>query len=920
MQKNQIIPQMFDVRPVDETGNLDWQKIKKIGGKDQYDSDKQVFLQSEKQQEVVGKTYIMGVPVDSNSTPIFYDPNFNIKKIVPEGTINKKLKISDSSYVQEKIRQEEILRQEKIKIEAEKKYQRQQEYLERVKLEKQQQQLRIQQQRIAEQARESELEKQRLARVKFEKEQKELQIQKAENERMEKEKSEKAKLAQEERELAQAQKAEDERLAAIKLEKFKRAQSLRVAHEKKKFKFSKRERSGGGVKLKELFFPKAFSLQFELRHAFATFLIPVMALSLGFAGISFASKSLGMKGKVLGVSADGYANLTGAVSDMAHQNFEGSSEQFSEALDNFSQGSAQIQEMGGVLLDVTKYIPFASKISSGKNAVEAGKHFSAAGKSLNEVAKIAAKLKEPTDEKNQVTLLDVFQTAKNNLALAKSELDSAQKNIDQISIDDLPKDKQQKFLLLKQKLPDIRKALDLFLSNSNILFDVLGGNGPRKYLFLFQNNSEMRATGGFIGSYGLLDISNGRVKKFFIDGIFNPDGQLKDRIVPPAPIQKISANWSMHDSNWFADFPQSARKAIYFYEKTGGPTADGVITLTPTLMQKLLEITGPIEMPEYDVTLDSKNFIQLTQFEVEVDYDKAENKPKKILSDLAPLVLDKLLSSRDLESISKMANALLEGLQEKHVLLYSQNSDLQKLISQQGWSGEILPATKDYVSVINTNINGFKTDAIVEENISHKAEIQADGSIIDTLTVVRKHNGGNTPYDWLNKVNADYMRVYVPQGSKLLEVTGQTREIIKAPIDYDSLGFRRDNEIEQEEKNIKIDPESGTRVYDESGKTVFANWTYVSPGETMTTTYKYRLPFSLFQVSVGEQQQIDSYSLVAQKQSGSVGSGFESVLSYPQNYIVKWKFPENSEQADGVIKNSANLKTDHFWGVVFEKN
>ena len=259
-------------------------------------------------------------------------------------------------------------------------------------------------------------------------------------------------------------------------------------------------------------------------------------------------------------------------------------------------------------------VPFASKISSGKNAFEAGKHFSAAGQSLNEVIKIAAELKGGDIlAADSVSLLDVLESGEKNITQAKLELDSAQKNIDKIAIDDLPLDKQAKFLLLKQQLPDIRSALDLFLNNSHILVELLGGNGPRKYLFLFQNNSEMRATGGFIGSYGLLDIANGRIKKFFIDGIFNPDGQLKDKIVPPLPIQKISANWSMHDSNWFPDFPVSARKAISFYEKTGGPTADGVITLTPVVMQRLLEITGPIEMPEYEITLDSNNFLELTQ-------------------------------------------------------------------------------------------------------------------------------------------------------------------------------------------------------------------------------------------------------------------------------------------------------------------
>jgi len=141
--------------------------------------------------------------------------------------------------------------------------------------------------------------------------------------------------------------------------------------------------------------------------------------------------------------------------------------------------------------------------------------------------------------------------------------------------------------------------LEEFNQKQTIFQDLLGYNGPRKYLFLFQNNHEIRATGGFIGSYGVLNVHNGNVKELFVDGIFNPDGQLSVRVVPPKPIQKISTNWSTHDANWFPNFPTSAEKIAWFYEKTGGPTVDGIITLTPTVMEKLLEITGPIEMLEY---------------------------------------------------------------------------------------------------------------------------------------------------------------------------------------------------------------------------------------------------------------------------------------------------------------------------------
>ncbi len=666
---------------------------------------------------------------------------------------------------------------------------------------------------------------------------------------------------------------------------------------------------------------RRFELKFTWQKFAPAFAVFALVLTLGLGTVAFISKGVGMKGRVLGVSQDGYANLASAVEEMKAQDFEGSAEQFSKAFENFSQASDDLSEMGGGLLDATRFIPFASKVSSGRNAVEAGKHFSAAGQAMNEIIKTFAQLKKDGGQglQGDFSFLAIFKTSEENIILAKKELDEAQKNIDLILIDDLPADKQAKFLLLKEKLPELRTMMELFLGNSHIFIDLLGGNGPRKYLFLFQNNSEMRATGGFIGSYGLLDISNGHVKKFFIDGIFNPDGQLRDKIVPPVPIQKISAAWSMHDSNWFPDFPTSAQKAISFYEKTGGPTADGVISLTPTLMQKLLRITGSIEMPEYDVTLDADNFIELTQYKVEVDYDKQENKPKKILSDLAPLLLEKLLSSSDLAKLSATAQAFMEGLNEKHILLYSQEKELEELISAQGWAGKILPTEKDYVSVINTNINGFKTDAVVEEKIEHQAEIQADGSVIDTLKITRKHNGGNSQYEWLNKVNSDYLRVYVPLGSKLLEASGQTREINTPALDYNSLGFKRDEDVQKEESSITVDPNSGTRVYQEKDKTVFANWVYVSPQESVTLTYKYLLPLRLFQINTNNSQKIDSYSLLAQKQSGSIGSLFSSRVTYPESYHLKWTFPEKVATKENRLQNELMLTKDYFEGAVFEK-
>jgi hypothetical protein len=815
MGLNRIIPQMFDIRPVDETGDLHWERINNVG-KNILD-----FPEEEKNEEEF-----------SLVEEIIPEENFFIKKTEYVPQTSKVYQLG------------EIFESEDVPV--------------------------------------------------F------LEIE-----------PEKIEIVQKEEALLSDDEIRQE------IENLEREYSLRKQHNPK-IKAEQWEGDGETkFSLKDFFMPARFAFGFKLKKAAFSFAGIAFFVLVIFASFSFFSRNLGMGNKIQGLGQNGYANLAMAMENIKKQDFKSSSQDFEKSYTMFSEASGDLAENGGFLLDLSKYIPFVSKISSGKNAIEAGKHISLAGRALNSVIENVYSAKNNASQKN-ISLIEMYQSGEEDMRTALAELKETQKYLDMINVEDLPQDKQEKFLKLKSKLPEINTAISEFLNNSNIFVDIFGGNGPRKFLFLFQNNNEMRATGGFIGSYGLLDISQGHVRNFFIDGIFNPDGQLMEKVVPPNPIQKISAAWSLHDSNWFPDFPTSAKKAISFYEKTGGPTADGVMTLTPTVIQKLLEVTGPIEMPEYDVTLDANNFIQETQREVEIDYDKTENKPKKILSDLAPILLDKIVNGGNITTLTKAANVLLAGLSEKQILLYSENKDLQKIISDQGWSGEIMETSKDYLSVVNSNLNGFKTDGVIDEKIEHKAEIQDDGSVVDTVIITRHHNGGNTGFPWWDKVNANYMRVYVPLGSKLLEADGQIREFVKAPLDYDALGFKRDSDVQKEEENMTIDEKTSTRISEESGKTVFGNWTYVSPQETTTIKYKYLLPFKV--IPGVQEKSADAYSLLAQKQSGSIGSSFESEINYPKNYKSIWNYPSDQSNESGAMKISTDLKNDKFIGVAFGLN
>jgi hypothetical protein len=649
------------------------------------------------------------------------------------------------------------------------------------------------------------------------------------------------------------------------------------------------------------------------------FALGAVATVFVFGLVIFISFGLESKNQVEVKGAQAINYLKEAKDDLKNKDFEAASTNLLSAKSEFSDSQKQLDKLGGKSLNIFKHLPLLSKISSGKNVIDLGENLTEAVYELSKMSKLLEGLENPFNKsnKNQVSLTKILLESQGHIKIAKKALLKAENASNNIKIADLPENYQEKITIIKDLLPLVNKNLNDSDRFIKIFLEIFGNNGPRRYLIVFENNQEMRATGGFIGSYGLLKTANGKIQDLKIEGIYNPDGQLKINVVPPRPIQKISATWSTHDANWWPDFPKSAQKIAWFYEKTGGPTVDGVIAVTPVLLQKMLEVTGPIEMPQYNKTITAKNFVKSIQQEVEIDYNKKENKPKKILADLTPKLFAKFFDLKNPQQIAEVIKVMLTALEEKHILINLNDQESQKTVEEQGWAGNILTTEGDYLAVINSNINGYKTDGVIRETINHQAEIKPDGTILDTVIITRKHNGGNTDYEWWNKVNSNYMRVYVPQGSQLISVSGQTWEFNEERLVYKKLGFKVDPDVAREEKFMKIDPKSGTRIYDENGKTVFANWVYVSPQEQVTVIYKYKLPFKL---NIQKAQQ-DTYSFLMQKQAGAVNSKLISKVEFPFRWRVHWTEPRGMslDKEHNILSHKTNLTTDKFLGIVFEE-
>lgn len=444
---------------------------------------------------------------------------------------------------------------------------------------------------------------------------------------------------------------------------------------------------------------------------------------------------------------------------------------------------------------------------------------------------------------------------------------------------------------------------------------ILGFDWPKKYLLIFQNPGEARATGGFIGSVGVLTINAAKIKNIALNDVYNIDGQLTGNIEPPRPIKKISAAWSLHDANWFFDFPATAKKIGWFYEKAGGETMDGVIAVNPQVVLDLLKAVGPVKMEKYGAELTEKNFIETTQREVEIGYNKTVNQPKTFLADFLEELNNKFGSLPLYKKITAVKN-FIHNLDQKDIQIYFSDNGSQSFVENHNWSGKVNDSQKDYLAIVHSNINGFKTDAVMEEEASLLTEIGEDGSVVNTLAIARRHNGESEMDEWYRQVNSDYLRIYVPRGSALIETKGLTEDDYLAKdnsVDYDA--FIKDSELAEIEKNKTIDVKNNVEILEESDKTVFGAWVYVSAGEKTVASYRYKLPFK---IDFNSSKDTGVYSMLFQKQSGSKLQEINHEISFPENWKTIGHYGDFSLK-NGKIIQKISAESDNFSGIIFAK-
>lgn len=421
---------------------------------------------------------------------------------------------------------------------------------------------------------------------------------------------------------------------------------------------------------------------------------------------------------------------------------------------------------------------------------------------------------------------------------------------------------------LQSQLPFLDQAVSQIIPASQIIPSVAGFPDAKTYLFLMENNTELRPTGGFIGTYGILSVSSGEITSFKTNDVYVLDGPMRNvlHLDPPQPLKRYNATtqWFFRDSNWSPDFPTSAQKALEFYKLERGPekNLDGVIAVTPTFIKSLLKISGDITVSGITFTADNL-----------IDKLQPQSERKELIGEMSKILINRILALPQ-RRWQELFTALSEGLTEKQMLLYANDAELEQRINDQNWGGAVQPLIDDGFTVIDANLAGLKTDSVMERSINYELDAssrQPTAKLDITYTNHGKITNLTTRY-------RTYTRVYVPKGSTLVS----------------SEGSMRDDKIRGGGKGT-VD------VSEELDRTVFGTFISIEPGASGTLSFTYTLP-----ESVSETIARGSYELLAQKQPGTSGHAFTATLRFSRNV----KYTAGVDGASRIGHTDVALKTD----------
>lgn len=424
-----------------------------------------------------------------------------------------------------------------------------------------------------------------------------------------------------------------------------------------------------------------------------------------------------------------------------------------------------------------------------------------------------------------------------------ADMELAQKELDKIDPARYPeqlmgKNIRSNIVSLKSTVSDSAQLLTQAKPLIKLLPDLLGNPNPKQYMLLFQNDAEIRPTGGFLTAYAFLKVTKGKIEPQGSYDIYDLDARFNKKVAAPAPIQKYlnEKYLNLRNVNIYPDFKVSMDEFSKYYRELSGPRPDGIVAIDTKLPVEILKIIGPIGVGGWG-NFSAQNDPRCNCPQVVYALEEIADRPTNTVRVGRKAVLGPLMHSMLANAMGspkhlwpKLMNVALDAIKQKHLIFYFYDPKTQLIAEDFNAAGRIRDYSYDYLHVNDANLGGAKSDMFIIRDVEQEIE-SVNGKVTKTVTLNYNNpvKGSNCNLEagqlCLNGTYRDYVRLMVPKGSTLISVVG--------------------SEVKE-------------TVTEESGKTVFEAFFTMRPQSQSKIVFKYELP----------QLDLSTYKLLIQKQPG----------------------------------------------------
>jgi nucleoside-diphosphate-sugar epimerase len=460
----------------------------------------------------------------------------------------------------------------------------------------------------------------------------------------------------------------------------------------------------------------------------------------------------------------------------------------------------------------------------------------------------------------------------------------------QININEFPSFTRDSVSSIKDLIGQLSTGTNTFKDIVVFLPDLLGVTERQRYLVLLQNESELRSTGGWLTSYGIVGIEGGQIRELFVDDIYNADGTLKVQgktFTSPKSMQQALGitNWPFSIINWYPDLTETKVSAQPYIEALGkGNDLDGVLTIDIAFIQKLLDKWGGIEVPGETEIVTSQNLYSKI-FKMHEEFTPGSTQKTTFLADLANQIITKLLSM-NIKDLIGLGDIFESSLSEKHLQATFKNTDAYNFFNDKSWAGSLDSRYNEAPITIDWNWGGNKANLYLNKNYNLAVNIQDADTLDFTYTITTENSSKTTTYPEGDYVN--YQRVYIPSGATVLSVKGL-----------------KDNKFDS---------------YKESGFKVVGGWFNIPINSTNTFEISYRI--SRASSSMNFPLEVNGknifFNLNLFKQAGETSHAYKLDITYPKDWNVE--STANLNSISNQLSSRFELSKDQTYQIVWNTN